>query len=466
MNCFIGLDLGTSAYKCILISESGAILAHSVAKNSFLHPTPERVEFDVDERYKQICNLIRSVLNNNYSDINVLAICITGASGNALMLDKQKRALVNAVSWMDLRAEATYEEDLVPFKSEYVYSVTGWPKIGSFPLTYFSWMKVNEPEIYNSAEFLATDFIYFNYRLSGSWVHDTSTATNFYLQEQVDLKYHQPFLNFFGIEHDRLPKIVKSGEPIGKITLQASKETGLHESTIVVAGSFDHPSAARGTGMTEIGDLLLSCGTSWVGFFPVTSREKAMELNMLIDPFLSPEGSWGAMFSFSGIGNTLNQYINLLFDGSPDRFAKFDEAAMNSLEAENEFYFDLLQKDLSPKEYLSEKLKSHSIPNICRSIMESMAYLMSSKINYFKDNGMTINNITMVGGFSESQVWPQILSDIIGLPVRLIHGEFAGCFGASILAGIGIGLFRNESDGFNKLNIKYITLKPNSVKIK
>ncbi len=464
MNCFIGLDLGTSAYKCILISESGEILASAVTTNSFLYSAPGRIEFNVEERYQQICHLIKSVLNNNYHDLNVLAVCITGASGNALILDQQKKALANAVSWMDIRAEDTYETDLTLFKSEYVYSVTGWPKIGSFPLAYFAWMKVNEPEIYNSAEFLATDFIYFNYRLSGSWAHDTSTATNFYLQEQISLKYHQPFLDFFGVEHDKLPKIVKSGEPIGRITLQASKETGLPISTVVVAGSFDHPSAARGTGVTKLGDLLLSCGTSWVGFFPVISREKALELNMLIDPFLSPEGLWGAMFSFKGIGIIINQYVNLLFCNSSDRFDKFDKAAMNSLDEEGEFYFDLLQNDISPDEYFSEKLKNQSISNICRSIMESMAHLMSDKVNYFKENGLTVDSITMVGGFSESKVWPQIMSDVLGLPVRLIQGEYAGCFGASILAGIGVGLFHNEVDGFNKLNIKYITLKPNRKK--
>jgi xylulokinase len=464
MNCFVGLDIGTSAIKCILISESGKILGNAKAKNNFLYPASDRVEFDVDERYNQICNLIRNVIQKLPFASQIRAVCITGASGNGLLLDKDKRPLENAVSWLDSRAETTYNELLSSFSSESIHTITGWPKIGSFPLSYFAWMKENKPEVYNSARFRVTDFIYFNYRMSGCWALDTSTATNFYLQEQTSQKYYQPFLDFLRIDTDSLPKIVKSGEPIGTITVQASIETGLPEGTVVVAGSFDHPSAARGTGMTRLGDLLLSCGTSWVGFFPVISREKAIERNMLVDPFLTPYGPWGAMFSFAGIGVTITEYINLLFMNAPGSFNEFDEAVINSKQGNHIPDFDLLQKELSPKEYLSKMLDNYKIPEISMSIMKSMAKLMRNKIDYFRNEGMPINKVSMVGGFSESKVWPQILADIMEVPLILVQGEYAGCLGASILSGIGVGLFKNENDGFSKLNIDCITLKPNQIK--
>ena len=463
MNCFIGLDIGTSAIKCILISESGKILGQAKSKNAFVYPADGRVEYNVEERYNQICNLIRIVVQKKTPESQVCAVCITGASGNGLLLDKDKKPVGNAVSWLDSRAETTFNELLSPFSSEYIHSVTGWPKIGSFPLSYFAWMKENKPELYDSAGFLVTDFIYFNYRLSGCWVLDTSTATNFYLQEQTSQKYHQPFLDFLKIDIDSLPGIVKSGEPIGKITAQASKETGLPEGAIVVGGSFDHPSAARGTGMTKLGDLLLSCGTSWVGFFPVASRDGALERKMLIDPFLAPDGPWGAMFSFAGVGVTITEYINLLFNNEPCRFTKFDEAVMASKCGDHLPDFDLFQKELSPKEYLSKMLNSHTIPEISRSIMESMSKMMRDRIDYFRKEGMPISHVSMVGGFSESKVWPQILADVMEVPVNLIQGEYAGCLGASILSGIGVCLFKNESDGFNKLNINFITIMPNQI---
>jgi sugar (pentulose or hexulose) kinase len=92
-----------------------------------------------------------------------------------------------------------------------------------------------------------------------------------------------------------------------------------------------------------------------------------------------------------------------------------------------------------------------------------MAKLMRKKIDYFRNEGMPINKVSMVGGFSESKVWPQILADVMEVPLNLIQGEYAGCLGASILSGIGVGLFKNENDGFSRLNIDCITLKPNQI---
>jgi sugar (pentulose or hexulose) kinase len=454
MNCLIGIDIGTSAMKCILISEEGKILGYDKEKNSLIYPLPERVEFNADERYDQICRLIKSVLRYQPKNAKVLAISFSGASGNTLLLNHDKKPIGNAISWQDERAESDYPELLKPFTDEHIHSVCGWPKIGSFPLACFSWIKKNQPEKYNLTKYFATDFIYFHYRLSGAWAIDTSTATNFYLQDQVKLNYYQPFLDFLDLKKEDLPEIVKSGKQIGSITPNASKETNLPEGTPVIAGAFDHPSAARGAGMTKPGDLLLSCGTSWVGFLPVECRDKILTEKMLIDPFLSPEGPWGAMFSFKSIGDDLNRYIKLLFNESHDCYKKFDKAVMAYNGEAKIPLFNLFQEAFSPANYISFLQKDYGIPEISISIMESMAKMMYEKIENLRNAGMDINNVTMVGGFSESKIWPRIIARIFRMPVKLIRGEFAGCLGSAILAGTGVGLFKSESEGFKKINIK------------
>ncbi|MCK9410782.1 MAG: FGGY family carbohydrate kinase [Prolixibacteraceae bacterium] len=459
MDCLIGLDIGTSAIKGILILEKGEILAQGKEKTSFVFPYPDYIEFDAEERYKLICTLIRSLSQQKPSNSKIRAISISGASGNALLLDKNKNPVQNAASWLDMRAESSYQELLSPFSDEYIYSICGWPKIGSFPLAYFAWMKKNKPEIYYSSPYKVTDFIYFNYKLTGCWMQDSSTATNFYLQDQINKKYHQPFLDFLEIDPGTLPEIINAGEQIGKITHQASVETGLSPDVFIVAGSFDHPSAARGTGMFQPGDLLISCGTSWVCFYPVPSREKVLQQKMLIDPFLSPGGPWGGMFSITNIGGIINQYVDALFLNARDRFAKLDRAASRSPLGSNKLFIDITQTKYSPREHLLQfKNKNHS--DISRAIMESMAFVMREKIEYFREEGMSATNISMVGGPSESKIWPKILTDILGLPIKLIQGEYAGCLGASILAGIGIGLFKNEIDGFDHLKIKSVIVEP------
>jgi xylulokinase len=462
MDCLIGLDIGTSAVKGILISENGEILAQGKEKTSFVYPYPDYVEFDAEERYKLICTFINSLVQQKPINSKIRAISISGASGNSLLLDKNKKPVQNVASWLDMRAESSYQELLSPFSDEYVYSVCGWPRIGSFPLACFAWMKKNKPEIYNSSPYKVTDFIYFNYKLTGCWKHDSSTATNYYLTNQINQKYHQPFLDFLEIDNDTLPEIINTGEQIGKITRQASVETGLPTDVVVVAGSFDHPSAARGTGMFQPGDLLISCGTSWVGFYPVSNRNEAYKQKMLIDPFLSPKGPWGCMFSIPNIGSAINRYVEGLFSNAPNRFAKLDKAASQSPLGANRLIIDITQTEYSPQEHLLQ-FKNHTQSDISRAIMESMSFVMLKKIEYFRNEGLATTKISMVGGPSESKIWPKILTDVLGLPMELIQGEYAGCLGASIIAGVGISLFKNEIDGFECLKIKPVTIEPDLI---
>jgi xylulokinase len=459
MDCLIGLDIGTSAVKGILISENGEILAHGKEKTFFVHPHPGYVEFDAEERYKLICKFIRSLVQQKPLNSQIHAISISGASGNSLLLDKNKKPVQNVASWLDARAESSYQDLLSQFSDEYIYSVCGWPKIGSFPLAYFAWMKKNKPELYYNSPYKITDFIYFIYKLTGCWKHDSSTATNYYLENQESQKYHQPLLDFLEIEKDTLPEIINTGKQIGKITAQASEETGLPINAVLVAGSFDHPSAARGTGMFYPGDLLISCGTSWVGFYPVSNREKAYKQKMLIDPFLSPKGPWGCMFSIPNIGSTINQYVEGLFLNAPDRFAKLDKAASQSSLGANNLIIDITQTECSPREHLCQ-FKTHSESDISRAIMESMSFVMRKKIEYFRKEGLVTRKISMVGGPSESKIWPKILADVLGLPIELIQGEYAGSLGASIIAGVGINIFKNEIEGFERLKIKPVVIEP------
>ena len=108
------------------------------------------------------------------------------------------------------------------------------------------------------------------------------------------------------------PRSAPSGTALGALTARAAADTGLPPDTLVVLGAFDHPCAARGTGTLEPGDLLLSCGTSWVGFYPLRDRALAVAQKLLVDPFLQPAGPWGAMFALTAIGATIDEYLDRL----------------------------------------------------------------------------------------------------------------------------------------------------------
>jgi sugar (pentulose or hexulose) kinase len=176
------------------------------------------------------------------------------------------------------------------------------------------------------------------------------------------------------------------------------------------------------------GDVLLSCGTSWVGFYPVADREAALSQKMLVDPFLSPAGPWGAMFSLSRVGEKVQEFVDRTFadeSSAAARFARFNEVAARSPRGSSE---------------------------PCRALMEQIVGDMKARMDSLAKAGLAARRLVMVGGPTEGKAWTRILADTLGLDLALPEaGAYAGALGAAILAGIGTGLFKDEAAGFAKV---------------
>ena len=302
------------------------------------------------------------------------------------------------------------------------------------------------------------------FRLSGSWGMDPSTATTFYLQDQVNRKWHGPLIEYLGIPEDAISTLKPSGSVLDYLSPEGAKDTGLTEETVVVLGSFDHPSAARGIGFFDPGDLLLSCGTSWVGFYPVEDRDLALSQGLLVDPFLTPEGPWGTMFSLPKIGNLIDWYIDNIIvrqgEDPADKYTIFSERAAGApIGANGHFVNPYLNSKHIPNSEIDLHL-TRSRGEIARAVMEGPALRMRRNIEKLAEAGICAEQIAMVGGPSESPVWPRIVAEVIGLELKLINGQTAGAVGAAILAAIGAGLFRNEREAFEAMGGDGIIITP------
>ena len=457
MDLLIGLDLGTSAIKGVLVSSEGDVLAQKKCLTQLLRPQHNYVEFSPCTHYKTVCGLIRSLCSNTPAKSKVKAISMAAASGNTLLLDKNNRPLTNIISWLDNRTDKNILPNLDQDK---VHNIIGWPWSGGFPMAHLAWLKKNRPHVYNKACRFAMNTDYLLYRLTGCWGMDTSTATTFYLQDQVNSCWYKPYLDELKIKEDSLSKLMPSGSKLGFLTQDAANDTGLSTDTLVVLGAFDHPSAARGTGTLDPGDLLVSCGTSWVGFYPIQNRDIALAQNMLIAPFLRPSGPWGAMFSLPCIGERIDCYIDNVIANAKtqiswtEKYSQFNINAQKSTLGANGLFLDMFDDIKTIESNLSYLKRSYNTRDISRAVMEGVAYKMRERIEKLSFAGIAAGNITMVGGSSESPIWPQILSDVIGLELKLLNGQNAGALGAAILAGIGAGIFKDETEGFNAIGGK------------
>ena len=433
-NYLIGLDLGTSSIKGVLINQSGDVISSHSLSTNFIHPQDGWAELEPLKYYYDICGIIRKLAAATGGEVK--AIAMAAASGNTMLSTENGVPLTNIISWLDQRKTRSSSQ----FSVQDVKQITGWPCVDSFPLAHLSWLRNNRPELYEKAGKYCMNTDWLAFKMTNQWVMDYSTATTFHLQDQVNRKYHQPYLEKLGIQEENLSTLIPSGKIIGNLTPAAAKDTGLSTKTVMVSGCFDHPAAARAVGVLEPGQLLISCGTSWVGFFPVPSRENILKAGLLCDPFLSDNnGPWGAIFSVPHIGRTVDWYVDkLIAPNEKNKFQIFDELAAKASPSAGGLKIDLRK---TPTQINDTR------ENISRAVMESAAELLNEKLKNLASDGIEFKTAIMVGGPSKSPIWPSIIAETTNLKLS-VACQFTGAKGAAMLAGIGVGIYKDEKDAY------------------
>ncbi len=445
----IGFDLGTSAMKAVLSDADGSIAGQASRQVELLRPEDQRVELDAERYFQDVCSLIDELVSKVGDPSAVKAVSLSGASGNTVLLDEEYNPVRNAISWLDTRTAGKAAELWPDVDPERVYQNAGWPFDGTFPLAHLGWLKRFEPETWRKARYLTMLNDYLYHRLCGRLVVDHSKATTFYLQDQERSTWNNELLAFLGLEADHLSELLPSGSVCGEVTPEAVKAAGLAPGTRVVTGSFDHPSAARSTGVFEEGDLLISAGTSWVVFAPVRNRETGLRGRMLVDPFLSRSGCWGAMFALTAVAEKLQEYLDngITADDGEALFERFDRLAAEAKPGADGLFIDLFRQPYEG----NEDLVKNAVPrNMARALMEGIVFLTRNRVDrLIRLTGSPAARVVLTGGPTKSPVWPSILADVLNRPLAIPEtGKHAGAMGAVILAGVGIGIFRDERDGF------------------
>ena len=463
MEFLIGLDIGVTAVKGSLVSSAGDVISTEVGHIGSMAGPPGFLEIDPQEYYGTVCAVIKRLTASAPEKDAVRGLSVAAASGNSILLDRHKRPLTNIIHCLDRRCLGVSGELLPGFDFSSIYPVVGWPWIEMFPFAHLMWLRANRERLYQEAEFVGMAVNYLYLRLTERWQTDPSTATPFYLQDQADGKWHIPFLDALDISASRLPGILPSGTGVGKATPAARADTGLSDKTEIVLGSFDHPSAARGTGVLRPGDLLFSCGTSWVGFYPLESREKALSCDLLVDPFLSPDGPWAGMSSVLAVGRKIDWFIDNLVapaaeDGT-DKYGFFSRAAEKADPGAGGLVLNMMDPE-DARQHVGRIRSGFPVADIARAIMESAVFEAMHRIIELEDKGLVAGNIFMVGGPTESTVWVRVLADALGRDINLVNGRGAGAFGAAVLAGIGTGVYRDVYQAEAVLEKKKRVVRP------
>ena len=442
MNHLIGMDMGTSSVKAILMTEEGKVL--KVARGAFDYTTTDDGVVEIAaEAYAKVCiDVIKELSDAAGGDVK--AICASSASGNLLVLDKQNKPLTAIINWQDKRVGNEAKEIFENLDTDAFYRQIGWPfGFKAFPLAQMCYIKKNSPKVLQKAGkvCMSTEYLYF--LLTGKWGISTSAGTPFFFIDQQKKEYIPQLLETFGVTEGMFPPIKDAATTLGGILSEMTEATGLKEGTKVVLGTFDHPSAARGVGVFKEGQVLLSCGTSWVGFFPIENREKIADAKMLIDPFLSPKGGcWAGMTSVASISERIWLYVSTYIDDGKDAFSLLSSLAKESEKGAAGLTINL-REDPSDEVILKYEKK-----HIARAIMEGTVNLLKDRLEILKEKGISASEGIMVGGPSEDPYWIELIEDMCNIKLKVIHGQYAGAVGAATMAGIGCGLYENEEKAF------------------
>ena len=440
MDLLIGLDIGTTAIKGVLTSSEGKII--KTVSGGYDYYTESNKKLQKPDDFINTCfSVIKSLADSKGNGDRILAICSCCASGNLILLDKDDKPVTPIVGWQTTVSEEDKNAFFTKEEQSAFYKTVGWPMGSRFPVLYLAAINIHEPELIEKTNTVAMSAEYLNFCLTGKWGISVSMGTPSFLIEQEKGEYNRPLLDKLGILDKYLPPVYDKGMVLGGILPEIAERLNLSTDTKVVLGSFDHPSGATGAGVFSEGEMLLSCGTSWVEFFPVKSREFAISTKGLVDRFMINGTPYCVMKSITSISEKIDRLRE-------HYLGKISHKEFDELAAKAPFGSEGLTFDFTDNDYKTDI--GYGKSNIARAIIESAAYILKSNIETLEKCGLKAKKITMIGGISNSPVCVRIVSEVLEKPVSVVNGQCAGAVGAALLAGVGIGIYENEESAFEK----------------
>ena len=455
---FLGVDLGTSSVKIIVMDEAGQVTASISKEYNVSYPKIGWAEQNPEDWWNATRDGIRDLLR--VSDIDGTTVSGIGFSGQMhglVLLDRDGIVLRPAILWCDQR---TQEE------CDYLNNEIGRDKIsqytGNMALTGFTapkllWVKKHEKEIFARVAHVLLPKDYIRYKLTGVYATDVSDASGMLMLDVKERKWSREMLAILDIKEEWLPRVYESFEVTGRLTKEAAECTGLTEETVVVGGAGDQSAGAVGTGVVENGILSVALGTSGV-VFANSDNYEVDEANRL-HSFCHSNGRWHQMGVMLSAASCLKWWVeDINKDVEGDAFEKLlSEAGEAPVGSRGLVFLPYLMGERTPYNnpdargvFLGLNITS-SRGDMTRSVLEGVCFGLRDSLEILKSLKIPVEAVRVSGGGSASQLWRQILADVFGVKVQIVNSKEGPAYGAAILAAVGCGLYRTVDEACKKL---------------
>ncbi len=456
MSTLLGVDLGTSGVKVLAVDADGGILASENESYPLYQPRAGWSEQDPAEWWESVLEALRRVTDQPAVDASsIRGLAVSGQMHGSVFLDRKGEVIRRPLLWNDTRTVSQCETITRTLGEKQLLERVGNPALEGFTAPKVLWLKENEPENFDRLSTLLLPKDYVLYRLTGRLCTAVSDAAGTLLFAVEKRRWSRETVDQLGLDAGMLPDVLESIEPVGEVNDEVASETGLPDDAVVVAGGADNACSAVGTGIIEEGLVSASIGSSGV----VLGHTDGMKLDPggRIHSFNhSVPDRWYLMGVMLSAAMSLNWYHEKIDAREIDVRHLDEEAAEVPPGSEGVVFLPYINGERTPHRDPRARgvffglSQVHSRQHLNRAVLEGVVYGLRDSLELMKNLGVEPSQIRATGGGAQSPLWRQILADVFNHEVVTMEVEEGPAFGAALLAGVGVGLYRDVSEAVSR----------------
>ena len=461
---YIGIDLGTSACKLLLVNEQGEVLNTVTKEYPLSFPQPGWSEQEPAHWWNACLTGIPELLAG-FDAARVRAMGAGGQMHGLVALDKDDRVIRPAILWNDGRTakQVTYLNDTVGRAT--LNARTANIAFAGFTAPKLLWVREQEPERFAAIEKIMLPKDYLVYRLTGVHATDCSDAAGMLLLDVEQRRWSKEMLDLCGLREAQMPKLFESSDVVGTLLPDVAAALGLPEGVLVCAGAGDNAAAAVGTGTVGNGGCNISLGTSGTIF--ISSEKFGVDPNNALHAFCHADGGWhlmGCMLSAA----SCNKWFCEDILGTTDYAAEQADINPEKLGRSHVYFLPYLMGERSPINDTDARgvfigmTMDTSRADLVQAVLEGVAFAIRDSFEVARALGISIPRSNICGGGSKSALWRTILANVLGIPLDIVKTEQGPGYGAALLAMVADGQYETVQAACDALVEVVDTVEPNA----
>ena len=460
---YIGIDLGTSAVKLLLMNADGKIEKIASREYGLSFPHPGWSEQNPYDWYEQSVDGLKELLSE-CDKKEVAGISFGGQMHGLVTLDEKDEVIRPAILWNDGRTseETNYLNEVIGRNrlSEYTANIA----FAGFTAPKILWMQKNEPQLWARVKKIMLPKDYLAYRLSGTFCTDYSDASGMLLLDVKNRCWSKEMMEICHVTREQLPDLFESYEAVGTLKPEIAEELGLSAEVKIIAGAGDNAAAAVGTGTVGEGRCNLSLGTSGTIF--ITSKKFGVDENNALHSFDHADGGYhlmGCMLSAASCNKWWMDEILKTKDYSGEQ-TNIEKLGENPV-----FFLPYLMGERSPHNNPDARAMFIGMSmdttreDMTQAVLEGVAFGLRDSLEVARSLGISIKRSKICGGGAKSPLWRKIIAAVMNLKLDIIESEEGPGYGGAILAAVGCGEYASVEEACEKLVKVVDTIEPDPV---